>query len=76
MKKEEVKMEKREYGEEEGIGGEGKGIMNEIGLSGWRSGGECGGYVGVFGIGGGGEKLEKGIENREIGVKIGEGGGY
>ncbi len=56
--KNQKKLEKNEYEQNEPMAGEAKRILNEIALVGWTSGGHSAGYVPVFAIGAGTEKFQ------------------
>lgn len=74
--KNQKRLEKSEYEQNEPMAGEAKRILNEIALVGWTSGGHSAGYVPVFAIGAGAEKFQGRIDNTEIPHKIAEAAGY
>ena len=71
-----IKLNEKQYAQDEPIAAEAKRIINEIALTGWTSGGHSAGYVPVFAIGAGAEKFQNRIDNTEIPVKIAEAAGY
>lgn len=76
FRKNEVKMEKSLYAENELLAAEAIKILDSIALVGWTSGGHSAGVVPVFAIGAGSHLFSGKLDNTDIPRKIAEAGGY
>ena len=72
----EVKLKKSLYSANEPLAEKAVGILDQIALVGWTSGGHSAGVVPVFAIGAGAQLFQGKLDNTDIPRKIAEAAGY